>query len=215
MQVRISGRLSVITGVKFCEVRNCWSCCCCCWCSRRSCFCCSDKRVELEHKQRHKEHVTHQTIHQHSKPLDYLSAAWHNLKTHWVRTGSHSWEAESPVPVSGGWEVEAGDAERGAWAEGRSAQETGSRRSDCPAHRSCSAEGFLRWTPWARPPRAERSCQPDWRPPDHRSNPDSGRSAGAGWRRRGSAEEEECSGRTGRSYCGTDYQKGAPGTKTK
>lgn len=138
-----------------------------------------------------------------------------SFQTHWVRTGSHFWEAESPVPVPGGWEVEAGDAERGVWSEGRSALETGSRRSDRPALRSCSAEDFLPQEPWARPPWAERSCQPDWPPPDRRSNSDSGRSAGAGWRRRGSAEEEECSGRRGRSYCGMDYQKGAPGTRTK
>lgn len=49
----ISVRKSVITGVKFCEVRNCWSCCCCCCCSRRSCFCCSDRREDLKRKQRH------------------------------------------------------------------------------------------------------------------------------------------------------------------
>ncbi len=137
-----------------------------------------------------------------------------DLKTDWVHTGSHSWEAESPVPVPGGWAVEAGGAERGEWGGGHSAQETGSRRSDCPAHRSYSAEDFLRGTPWARPPRAKRSCKPDWCSPNHRSILDSGRSTGVGRRRRGSAEEEEYSGRRGRSYCGRDYQSGGPETNT-
>ena len=50
--VKTEERVCVITGVKFCEVRKCWSCCCCC-CSRRSCFCCSDRREDLEHTHRH------------------------------------------------------------------------------------------------------------------------------------------------------------------
>lgn len=41
---RQSDEASVLTGVKFCEVRNCCSCCC----SRRSCFCCSDRNGDLK-----------------------------------------------------------------------------------------------------------------------------------------------------------------------
>lgn len=35
-------------------MRICWSCCCC---SRRSCFCCSDKREDLKHTQRQRAEV--------------------------------------------------------------------------------------------------------------------------------------------------------------
>lgn len=54
-QTRNTGRLMVITGVKFWDVRICWSCCCCCCCSRRSCFCCSDKRGDLKRKQQQQQ----------------------------------------------------------------------------------------------------------------------------------------------------------------
>lgn len=45
------------SGVKFCDVRNCWSCCCCCCCSRKSCFCCSDRREDLKHTHQHASHA--------------------------------------------------------------------------------------------------------------------------------------------------------------
>lgn len=63
--------------MKFWDERICWSCCWCCCCSWRSCFCCSDKREDLEYKQQECVDVSPINL-----SNNFLQICWCHLSTY-------------------------------------------------------------------------------------------------------------------------------------